>query len=193
MEELFATMREGHAKRSRSRYAAFAWACVFLLLCLLSLLPASAQTPSPSPSPTPDSLRIKLENEKLGLENTKLGLENEKLTLENEYNKRELSLRGLGNWLYVNIPVFLALLVAGGGLYKYFDERKKTRLNREEERFEGVVKSLGSQYEQERISAAVLLFTFLDPKNRKYRRFHEQVFNLAAGHLRKGTPDTAIR
>jgi uncharacterized protein YjbI with pentapeptide repeats len=132
-----------------------------------------------------------LENEKLALENKKLGLENQKLELENYYNKRELSWRGLWNWLYLNLPSFLALLVAVGGLYKYFHERRKTRLNREEERFEGVVKSLGSEFEQERISAAVLLHTFLDPKNRSYKRFHEQVFNLSAGHLRRGPADAA--
>lgn len=198
MEELFATTcaKSGNG-RAHARRAAFVCSCAVLLSFLFSphtpaqpAVVAQGTTTAPSSSPTPDPLNVRLQNEKLSLENKKLSLENQKLELENEHNKRELSWRGLGNWLYVNLPGFLALLVAGG-LYRYFYERRKTRLSREEERFEGVVKSLGSQYEQERISAAVLLHTFLDPKNRKYRRFHEQVFNLAAGHLRKGPSDAA--
>ncbi|MDQ3816256.1 MAG: pentapeptide repeat-containing protein [Acidobacteriota bacterium] len=136
-----------------------------------------------------------MEKQKLRFENEKLSLENDKLTLENENNKREFfSVRGLRNLLYSgNLSIILGLALALGGGYKYFKEQKTIRRKREEERFEGVVKSLGSQYPQERISAAVLLLTFLDPKNREYRRFHEQVFNLAAGHLRMRTADAASR
>lgn len=194
MEELLATTRPVSGNgRARARRAAFVCSCA-VLLCFLSPMhalaqranPAQGPTPAYSPSPTPEPLRTKLENEKLARENEKLGLENQKLALENQYDRR-----GFWNWLYGNTASFLAMLVAAVGLFRYFYERKKTRLNREEERFEGVVKSLGSQYEQERISAAVLLLTFLDPKNSTYRRFHEQVFNLAAGHLRKGPSDVA--
>jgi hypothetical protein len=60
-------------------------------------------------------------------------------------------------------------------------ERREELLKREDERFEDVVKGLGSEQEQQRVSSAVLLPTFL---RKGYERFYLQVFNLAAGNLR---------
>lgn len=141
-------------------------------------LPPSSTLATAQASPTPDPERLKLEKDKLRLET-------EKLSIENENNKHDFSPRRLlGNILYGNLAFLLGFLLALGGLIKYFWELRTTRRKRDEERFENVVKSLGSQYEQERISAAVLLPTFLEPE---YSRFHVQVFNLAAGHLRMGS------
>jgi uncharacterized protein YjbI with pentapeptide repeats len=85
------------------------------------------------------------------------------------------------NLLFGNLTILTAIGFGIWGLYTYFNGRKAELRNREEERFEGVVKYLGSEHIEERINASVLLSTFLSPV---YKRFHEQVFNLAAGHLR---------
>src|SRR6266496_3470684 len=187
MEELATTYGDLSAETASRHHAAVV--CAYVVLLLLSLLspqvsaqpagPAQTHAPLPTqspnaliqPSPTPDQ-------DKLNLEKEKLSREIEKLRIDNENSKR-----GLVNLLYGNLSILLALALALGGLIKYFKEQKTSLRKREEERFENVVKSLGSQYEQERMSAAVLLPTFLGPE---YSRFHEQVFNLAAGHLRTG-------
>jgi uncharacterized protein YjbI with pentapeptide repeats len=172
---------------ARGRYKCWTQRLASICLCILAFVaidgsPVSAQTPNsqlrspgtittplPEPSPTPDTERILLEKEKL--------------RIDNENNKRDLSARSILNLIYGNLSVLLALMLALGGLIKYFKEQKTIRRKREEERFENIVKSLGGEHEQERISAAVLLPTFLSTE---YSRFHEQVFNLAAGHLRMG-------
>jgi uncharacterized protein YjbI with pentapeptide repeats len=87
----------------------------------------------------------------------------------------------LTNFLYNNATVIVAIVLGFVGFIRYVREQHDAVQKRAEERFEQIVKSLGSQYEQERISAAVLLSTFLSPG---YKRFYTQVFNLAAGHLR---------
>lgn len=192
MEEFATTYRDLPVRKALRHRVAVVWAYV-VLLSFSSLIPQvfaqptePAQTGSPLPTPSPNALTQLSptpDQDQVRLEKEKLSHEVEKLRIENENNKREFSIRGLVNLFYGNLSILLALALALAGLIKYFKEQKTTLRKREEERFENVVKSLGSQYEQERMSAAVLLPTFLSPE---YRRFHEQVFNLAAGHLRMG-------
>lgn len=79
------------------------------------------------------------------------------------------------------MAILTTIILGAWGLYRYFEKRGAEIRSREEERFEGVVQSLGSEHTEARVSASVLLSTFLSPQ---YARFHEQIFNLAAGHLR---------
>jgi uncharacterized protein YjbI with pentapeptide repeats len=128
--------------------------------------------------PTPDPITTQLQKEKLGLEV-------EKLRIENENNDRNLSnWRGWRNLLYNNVTILAAIILGFWGLYRYLRERREELQKREDERFEAIVKGLGGEHEQERISAAGLLPTFLRPG---YERFYVQVFNLVAGNLRMGS------
>jgi hypothetical protein len=65
----------------------------------------------------------------------------------------------------------------------WLEDRKAEREKRTEERFQDVVEGLGSQREEARIGAAILLRTFLQP-DPDYERFYIQVFDLAVVHLR---------
>jgi uncharacterized protein YjbI with pentapeptide repeats len=142
---------------------------------------------APSPRPTPDPIPASLQREKFDLDLKKLDLEVRKLQVDTENSERDLSSRrGWINLIFTNVTIITALVLGFWGLYRYLRERHEELRKREDERFEGIVKSLGSQYEQERISAAVLLPTFLRPG---YERFYNQVFNLAAGNLRVGSQE----
>lgn len=126
------------------------------------------------PSPTPDQETVFLQKEKLKYEI-------KKLEIENANSVRAFSPLGLLNWFFINSVVMVPALLAFAGLFQYLLNRRRERRNREEERFEEITKRLGGETEQERIGAAVLLSIFLE---KKYRRFYQQVFNLAAGNLR---------
>jgi len=85
------------------------------------------------------------------------------------------------NLLYGNVSVTVAIALGFVGLFRYLRERREELVKREDERFEEVVKGLGGEQDQQRVSSAVLLPTFL---RKGYERFYIQVFNLAAGNLR---------
>ena len=85
------------------------------------------------------------------------------------------------NLLYGNVSVTVAIALGFVGLFRYLRERREELVKREDERFEEVVKGLGGELDQQRVSSAVLLPTFL---RKGYERFYIQVFNLAAGNLR---------
>jgi HEAT repeat protein/uncharacterized protein YjbI with pentapeptide repeats len=165
-----------------------------LLLLLLTIgitvgqnatsLPTSGGAGGPAPASSPE----KLDPEKLALEKEKLRLENEKLKIENTNSIRDPKEgRAWWNLIFTNLTFLSTVAVGLWALYRYFKGRKAELRNTQEERFEAVVKSLGSEQIEERISASVLLPTFLSPD---YARFHEQVFNLAAGHLRAEAMET---
>lgn len=166
---------------------------VIVAALLMLLIPSASAEVSAQPTPvgqatqvgstpTPDPERVSLEKEKLRLERDKLQLETEKLRIENANSVRDLDdRRGWLNLLFGNLTILTTIIVGAWGFYRYFERRGAELRSHEEERFEGIVKSLGSEHAEERVSAAVLLPTFL---SLKYARFHEQIFNLAAGHLR---------
>jgi uncharacterized protein YjbI with pentapeptide repeats len=60
-------------------------------------------------------------------------------------------------------------------------EQEEERRKRDEERFQSVVEGLGSEREETRIGAAIMLRTFLRPG---YEQFYIQTFDLAVAHLR---------
>lgn len=147
---------------------------------------AHAQQAVPPTAPVSSVVESKPDPETSRLAREKLALEVTKLRLENENSVRNLSTwRGWLNLLYGNVTLITALIAGSWVLYTYLAERRKERLEREEERFENIVKGLGSEHGQEQVSAAVLLPTFLRPG---YERFYVQVFNLAAGNLRVRLP-----
>lgn len=99
-------------------------------------------------------------------------------------------------WLRINAPLLLSTLVVviGGliGFFRWFRDRRdmqdkelKERQNeqekRAEERFQFAASGLGDEKEGARISAAILLRTFLRPD---YEQFYTQTFDLAIAHLR---------
>jgi uncharacterized protein YjbI with pentapeptide repeats len=190
MKRLVATLRacndDGASRRRRE-------VVLPALVILLLLSPAGAEAfaqDSPAnqsaarveSTPTLDPERLSLEKDKLRLERDKLQLETEHLRIDNANSVRELdSGRGWLNLLFGNLTILTSIVLGAWGLYRYLGGRRAELRSSEEERFEGVVKSLGSEHAEERVSASVLLPTFLSPE---YERFHEQIFNLAAGHLR---------
>src|SRR5438309_4699860 len=96
------------------------------------------------------------------LNREKLALEVEKLRVENANSERNLaSVRGWLNLLYGNVSVIVAIALGFVGLLRYVSERREELRKREDQRFEEIVQGLGSLEEQGRISAAVLLPTFL--------------------------------
>jgi Pentapeptide repeats (8 copies) len=111
------------------------------------------------------------------LQKKKLELEIEQLRIANGKNEP-----GLTNFLYSNAAVIVAAIAGTWAIFRYIDQKTIESTDRQEERFESLVKNLGSTEEEERIGAAVLLPTFLQER---YERFYPQVFNLAAGNLRK--------
>ncbi len=166
-----------------------------LLPVLLTIgITVGQETPRPQNgaggSPAPVSSPEKPDPEKLALEKEKLKLENEKLKIENTNSIRDPKEgRAWWNLIFTNLTFLSGVTVGLWALFRYFRGRKAELRNSQEERFEAVVKSLGSEQIEERISASVLLPTFLSPE---YARFHEQVFNLAAGHLRAEAIDTTL-
>ncbi|MDC0833037.1 Pentapeptide repeat family protein [Geitlerinema sp. FC II] len=144
-----------------------------------------SQNPSGQPSsiqPTPDPEVVNLEKEKLKQEIEKIEAEKRKIENDDRNNSRDLTTtRGWINLLFGNGSVIIAIILGFSGFVRYLQELREERKNKEDERFESIVKSLGSEHLQERIGAAVLLPTFLRPK---YERFYIQVFNLAAGNLK---------
>lgn len=165
--------------------------CVALKLvsCILFILfsgPALStskglQSDSSAGAPLPASV-VGESTANLAPNKEKTALEIEKLRIENVNAERSLSTtRGWLNLLYGNVTGIVAILLAFSGLIKYLRERREELAKRVDERFEEIVKGLGSEQEQQRINSAVLLPTFL---RKDYERFYAQVFNLAAGNLR---------
>jgi uncharacterized protein YjbI with pentapeptide repeats len=116
------------------------------------------------------------------LERDKLYLEVEKLRNENTNSERSLGTwRGWQNLIFANLTGLFAVFAGLYGFLRYRRERRDELRKREDARFEEVAKSLGSEHEQQRISAAAMLPTFLGPG---YERFYIQVFNLAVANLR---------
>ena len=64
-------------------------------------------------------------------------------------------------------------------------DRKDARAKQAEERFQKVVDGLGSDKEQMRIGAAIMLHTFVEPD---YQQFYKQAFELAVANLRLQQP-----
>jgi uncharacterized protein YjbI with pentapeptide repeats len=119
--------------------------------------------------------------------------------------------RGLGNWLWSNAATVLSsflstLVVVIGALIgfrqwsvsrkdtqekeadarkasqtKELEDHKAEREKRAEERFQATVIGLGNEREEAKISAAILLRTFLRPD---HEQFYTQTFDLAVAHLR---------
>lgn len=151
-------------------------------LVLLQAMPS----PTASPLPSIDRESVELEKAKQRLELEKLALEKQKIEIENANNQRNLfSGRGLINLLYENsavITAILGLILGFISFLRYINEKREERQKHEEERFEDIIKRLGGEHEQERVSAAVSLRTFLQEE---YQRFFPQVFALVVSHLRK--------
>ncbi len=141
---------------------------VTLLVAIITLILASSKNTLASPKKTePEHLFSKtsptqtIYNEEIiKLEKNKLELEVEKLRLENlNRNRNLLSVVGWINLLFGSGSVIIAIVLGFGGLYRYLEERREELKNREDERFEAIVKSLGGEHEKERVNAAVLLPT----------------------------------
>jgi hypothetical protein len=64
---------------------------------------------------------------------------------------------------------------------RWLDDRQAERERRAEERFQSTVEGLGSEREEARVGAAILLRTFLRPG---YEQFYIQTYDLAVAHLR---------
>jgi uncharacterized protein YjbI with pentapeptide repeats len=171
---------------SNTRSVLRAWAGryhtrVLFLLIICFATPALSQVDSPRPEvvrrPAQSPACSPQEDpEKANLEKEKLSKEVEKLTLENENARHNFQ-----NLFFENVSVIVAIFLGFFSLLKYLNGRRAELRRREEERFEQIVKGVGSGNLEERISSAVLLPTFLA---KSYRRFFVQVFNLAAGNLR---------
>src|SRR6266702_3946523 len=115
---------------------------------------------------------------------TVTALNKEKLAQEVQQLKNQ-NAPDLFGWLRTNASIFLSTLVVvvGGliGLWRWFGDRRSEREKRAEERYQSAVEGLGSEREEARIGAAILLRTFLRPG---YEQFYTQTFDLAVAHLR---------
>jgi uncharacterized protein YjbI with pentapeptide repeats len=137
---------------------------------------------------------------------TVTALNKEKLAQEVEQLKNQNQL-DLFAWLRTNASIFFSTLaVVLGGLFglwrwsvdrrdaqnkeleaqseaqnKELIDRKTEREKRAEERFQSVVEGLGSERNEAKVGAAIMLRTFLQPD---YQQFYQQSFDLAVAHLR---------
>lgn len=115
---------------------------------------------------------------------TVTALNKEKLTQEVQQLK-EQNAPDLFGWLRTNATILLSTLVVviGGliGLFRWFGDRRSEREKRAEERFQSAAAGLGDEKESAKISAAILLRTFMHPG---YEQFSTQAFDLTVAHLR---------
>jgi hypothetical protein len=177
-------LRELFVQISSFRYnrrCALALMGIFLVFPLRSAcaqVPARQSVTSLSPRPEqalPAASKSPLEDEKLKLEIAKL-----RSDVAND-ERNPFTLRGLVNLVYGNGALLLGIAAGLWAFYRYLSEQHRLRMEREEVRFSETVQRLGSDSEQQRMGAAVLLPSFLRPG---YDRFYNQVFNLASGNLR---------
>jgi Pentapeptide repeats (8 copies) len=113
-----------------------------------------------------------------------------------------------GNWLWSNAATILStflstLVLVIGALFgfwrwrkdrrdaqeKELKDRQNEREKRAEERFQSVVAGLGSEREDAKAGAAIVLRSFLRPG---YEQFYTQTFDLAVAHLRLRHLDPGI-
>lgn len=120
-----------------------------------------------------DDLKKCLEVEKSRLQATKLNLE-----IRNAV--RDLSGPGVLNIIFQNFAILAGILGASAAVWRYFDEKRKSREESQNARFEGIVGALGSEVPEARIGASALLATFLE---NEYNRFFVPVFKLTVGYL----------
>ena len=115
---------------------------------------------------------------------TVTALNKEKLAQEVQQLKNQNEPDPLG-WLQTNAAILLStLVVVGGGLFGFWrwrGDQRTEREKRDEERFQNVVEGFGSDKEEAKVGAAIMLLTFLGPD---YKQFYRQAFDLAVAHLR---------
>jgi uncharacterized protein YjbI with pentapeptide repeats len=155
-------------------------AIVFVGICL-----SATTTTTFDQSPTVHRVQLlsmQTSPSKSELEKQKLQLEVNKLKMENTNNERSLrTVAGWRNLIFQNPLAAVTLVLGIFGLGRYFQQRNQEIRDKQNARFEEIVRGLGGEREQQQVSSALLLPTFLE---RRYKRFHVQVFNLAAGNLR---------
>jgi hypothetical protein len=76
---------------------------------------------------------------------------------------------------------FAAIVSTIIGFGQWRGNREEERRKRDEERFQDVVEGLGSEREEAKVGAAIMLRTFL---RKGYEQFYRQAFDLAVAHLR---------
>ena len=116
---------------------------------------------------------------------TVTALNKEKLAQEVQQLKKQNEPDLLG-WLRTNATVLVVVIGGLIGLFRWFGDRRSERERRDEDRFQAVVAALGSDNEDAKVGAAIMLRTFLQPG---YERFYRQAFYLAVAHLRLRKPD----
>src|SRR6266704_898933 len=116
---------------------------------------------------------------------TVTALNKEKLAQEVQQLKNQNGPDLLG-WLRTNATVLVVVIGGLIGLFRWFGDRRRERERRDEDRFQAVVAALGSDNEDAKVGAAIMLRTFLQPG---YERFYRQAFYLAVAHLRLRKPD----
>src|SRR6266567_2358857 len=164
--------------------AGIAVAGILLLLLLMVWVPVSEAgayekafgfarlgTGTVQATPTEDGTVTALNKEKLAQEVQQLK------------NQNEPDLLG---WLRTNATVLVVVIGGLIGLFRWFGDRRSERERRDEDRFQAVVAALGSDNEDAKVGAAIMLRTFLQPG---YERFYRQAFYLAVAHLRLRKPD----
>lgn len=156
---------------------------ILLLLVLMTWVPVSAArafsgvtklampgTITVQTTPTEDATVTALNKEKLAQEVQQLKEQNEP---------------DFFGWFRMNASILLSTLVVviGGliGLWRWLGDRRSEREKRAEERFQAVVEGFGSEREEARVGAVIMLRTFLRPS---YEQFYMQTFDLTVANLR---------
>src|SRR6266700_766859 len=173
-----------HGLKREMWKAGIAVAGILLLLLLMVWVPVSEAgayekafgfarlgTGTVQATPTEDGTVTALNKEKLAQEVQQLK------------NQNEPDLLG---WLRTNATVLVVVIGGLIGLFRWFGDRRSERERRDEDRFQAVVAALGSDNEDAKVGAAIMLRTFLQPG---YERFYRQAFYLAVAHLRLRKPD----
>lgn len=120
------------------------------------------------------------------LEVEKSRLQAKKLNLDIRNAVRDLSGPGILNIIFQNFVILTGIIGASAAVWRYFDEKRKSREENQNARFEGIVGALGSEVPEARIGASALLATFLE---NGYNRFFVPVFKLTVGYL---VPDDSL-
>ena len=188
--------------------AGIALAALLLLLALMVWVPVSATGGHEGTSEFPGSVTVTVQTTPTE-DLTVTALNKEKLAQEVQQLKSQNETTFF-DWLRGNVSILLLGLGAFAGFLRWLADRRDAqdkvledrkaererrdeeqqrwlkdqeaeREKRAEERFQSAVEGLGSEREEARIGAAILLRTFLRPG---YEQFYTQTFDLAVAHLR---------
>ena len=147
-----------------------------LLIAVIALVVGGHQTALPGQATGTEAVQATPTVDATAVVQDQLKQQDEKLQRDNSFPWTILNTSSVGS-LFLAVA---AILGAWIGFTQWRGSRKEERRKRDEERFQKVVEGLGSEREEAKVGAAIMLRTFLQ---KGYEQFHSQTLDLAVGNL----------